>query len=280
MNFADEYMGDGPRPSGQPRWRGRGRGPSRARGVGCRGDVRVRLGVRRRTSGAVTRLCPWSSEWTKRPSSSVPSGPDLRHRHGLRPASHRYHRRARTRVALVTASTLHPRRRRSPARARAPAHTARRPRSRSGGSIGLQPPHGGTSRGAIWRGASSRPGAAVHYYPDGTGPRQGDAVSDDAFAFVGSPNFDMRSLYLNYENALCVFIRRAPSGEHPRLRGRVDQPVHRRQRSSACASGRHSSSSRASSRRSCRRLRLSAVGETCGPGGTKAEPHRSDGDQE
>ena len=30
-------------------------------------------------------------------------------------------------------------------------------------------------------------------------------VIDDAFAYVGSPNFDMRSLFLNYENALCVF---------------------------------------------------------------------------
>jgi cardiolipin synthase A/B len=27
-------------------------------------------------------------------------------------------------------------------------------------------------------------------------------VTDDAFAYVGSPNFDMRSLFLNYENAL------------------------------------------------------------------------------
>jgi cardiolipin synthase A/B len=30
-------------------------------------------------------------------------------------------------------------------------------------------------------------------------------VVDDAFAYVGSPNFDMRSLFLNYEDALCVY---------------------------------------------------------------------------
>ncbi len=30
-------------------------------------------------------------------------------------------------------------------------------------------------------------------------------VVDDAFAYVGSPNMDMRSLFLNYENALCVY---------------------------------------------------------------------------
>jgi cardiolipin synthase len=30
-------------------------------------------------------------------------------------------------------------------------------------------------------------------------------VIDDAFAYVGSPNFDMRSLFLNYESALCLY---------------------------------------------------------------------------
>jgi cardiolipin synthase len=29
-------------------------------------------------------------------------------------------------------------------------------------------------------------------------------VIDETFAYVGSPNFDMRSLFLNYEDALCV----------------------------------------------------------------------------
>ena len=29
-------------------------------------------------------------------------------------------------------------------------------------------------------------------------------IADDGFAYLGSPNFDVRSFYLNYENALLV----------------------------------------------------------------------------
>jgi cardiolipin synthase len=47
-------------------------------------------------------------------------------------------------------------------------------------------------------------GAVVHYYPHGMVHAKAMAV-DDSFAYVGSPNFDMRSLFLNYENALCVY---------------------------------------------------------------------------
>jgi cardiolipin synthase len=47
-------------------------------------------------------------------------------------------------------------------------------------------------------------GVAVHYY--GRGMVHAKAVVvDDAFAYVGSPNFDMRSLFLNYESALCLY---------------------------------------------------------------------------
>ncbi|MGA3120379.1 MAG: phospholipase D-like domain-containing protein [Polyangiaceae bacterium] len=47
-------------------------------------------------------------------------------------------------------------------------------------------------------------GAVVHYY--GLGMVHAKAmVIDDAFAYVGSPNFDMRSLFLNYESALCLY---------------------------------------------------------------------------
>ncbi len=34
-------------------------------------------------------------------------------------------------------------------------------------------------------------------------------IVDDDFAYLGSPNFDMRSLFLNYESALCVYDRDA-----------------------------------------------------------------------
>jgi cardiolipin synthase len=47
-------------------------------------------------------------------------------------------------------------------------------------------------------------GAAVHYYGHGMVHAKAMVV-DDAFAYVGSPNFDMRSLFLNYENALCLY---------------------------------------------------------------------------
>jgi cardiolipin synthase len=44
----------------------------------------------------------------------------------------------------------------------------------------------------------------VHYYPLGMIHAKA-LVVDDSFAYVGSPNFDMRSLFLNYENAMCVY---------------------------------------------------------------------------
>jgi cardiolipin synthase A/B len=47
-------------------------------------------------------------------------------------------------------------------------------------------------------------GVIVHYYERGMVHAKAMLV-DDAFAYVGSPNFDMRSLFLNYENALCVY---------------------------------------------------------------------------
>ena len=46
-------------------------------------------------------------------------------------------------------------------------------------------------------------GVVVHYYPRGMVHAKA-MVIDDTFAYVGSPNFDMRSLFLNYEDALCL----------------------------------------------------------------------------
>jgi cardiolipin synthase len=47
-------------------------------------------------------------------------------------------------------------------------------------------------------------GVVIHYY--GRGMVHAKAmVIDDAFAYVGSPNFDMRSLFLNYEDAMCLY---------------------------------------------------------------------------
>lgn len=47
-------------------------------------------------------------------------------------------------------------------------------------------------------------GVIVHYYTRGMVHAKA-MVIDDHFAYVGSPNFDMRSLFLNYEDALCVY---------------------------------------------------------------------------
>jgi cardiolipin synthase len=47
-------------------------------------------------------------------------------------------------------------------------------------------------------------GVNVRYYPRGMVHAKA-MVIDTTFAYVGSPNFDMRSLFLNYENALCVY---------------------------------------------------------------------------
>jgi cardiolipin synthase len=54
-------------------------------------------------------------------------------------------------------------------------------------------------------------GVLVRFYPHGMVHAKGMVV-DDAFAYVGSPNFDMRSLFLNYENALCVYSPAAIAG--------------------------------------------------------------------
>lgn len=51
-------------------------------------------------------------------------------------------------------------------------------------------------------------GGLVRYYDKGMVHAKAMAI-DDAFAYVGSPNFDMRSLFLNYENALAVYSAEA-----------------------------------------------------------------------
>lgn len=47
-------------------------------------------------------------------------------------------------------------------------------------------------------------GVRLHYYDRGMVHAKA-MVIDASFAYVGSPNFDMRSLFLNYENALCAY---------------------------------------------------------------------------
>ncbi len=60
-------------------------------------------------------------------------------------------------------------------------------------------------------------GVLVHYYARGMVHAKA-MVIDDEFAYVGSPNFDMRSLFLNYEDAVCVYSPEAIA----QIRGFVD----------------------------------------------------------
>jgi cardiolipin synthase len=60
-------------------------------------------------------------------------------------------------------------------------------------------------------------GAFVHYYTQGMVHAK-VMVVDDEFGYVGSPNFDMRSLFLNYEDALCLYSSDAIA----QLRGFID----------------------------------------------------------
>lgn len=65
--------------------------------------------------------------------------------------------------------------------------------------------------------ALSAAGVRVLYYPRGMVHAKAMAI-DASFAYVGSPNFDMRSLFLNYENALCVYSPEAIGA----IRGFID----------------------------------------------------------
>jgi cardiolipin synthase len=60
-------------------------------------------------------------------------------------------------------------------------------------------------------------GVLIHYYTRGMVHAKAMVIDDD-FAYVGSPNFDMRSLFLNYEDAVCVYSPEAIA----QIRGFID----------------------------------------------------------
>jgi cardiolipin synthase len=47
-------------------------------------------------------------------------------------------------------------------------------------------------------------GVDLQFYPHGMVHAKAMVV-DDTFAFIGSPNMDMRSFFLNYEDAVCLY---------------------------------------------------------------------------
>ena len=65
-------------------------------------------------------------------------------------------------------------------------------------------------------------GVHVYCYPHGMVHAKGMVV-DDTFAYVGSPNFDMRSLFLNYENALCAHSPRAVAAVFAFIQGLIGE---------------------------------------------------------
>ncbi|HEV3192607.1 MAG TPA: phospholipase D-like domain-containing protein, partial [Polyangiaceae bacterium] len=196
MNFADEYMGSGPRDNGQPRWRDVAavvRGPVALDGEAMFESDWAFTGGKRR--GDAPFPVPQSGHEILQ---LVPSGPDL-------VTDTVYDllltaiTEARSRVALVTPYYVP-----DDALQHALVLCARR-----GVRIDLVVPWVSNHRIAdIARGDLLRElgaaGATVHYYPGGMVHAKAMVVDDD-FAYVGSPNFDMRSFYLNYENALCVY---------------------------------------------------------------------------
>jgi cardiolipin synthase A/B len=200
MNLANEYMGPAPAPPGSPRWRDLAAvvaGPSVADAMAlfesdwafCGGSKRspqpgVPSGGENRRGDAVAQF--------------VPSGPDM-----LTDTMYdlllTWIYNAHERIAIVTPYYVP-----DDALQHALVLAARR-----GVKTELLVPSRSNHRVAdIARRKLLRELSAnrvdVHYY--GRGMVHAKAVVvDDACAYVGSPNFDMRSLFLNYEDAICVY---------------------------------------------------------------------------
>jgi cardiolipin synthase len=199
MNFADEYMGQPLDEKAPPRWRDVAaitRGPVAADALElfesdwafCRGSRRAASHERAATTGAQGEARV----------QFVPSGPDMTtdtvydlFLNGIF--------RARDRVAIVTPYYV-------PDDA---LHHALVLAARRGVKIELLVPAWSNhrladiARRALLRDLSAS-GVLVHYYTQGMVHAKAMVIDHD-FAYVGSPNFDMRSLFLNYEDALCVY---------------------------------------------------------------------------
>jgi cardiolipin synthase len=208
MNLADEYMGPaGPR-TGAPRWRdvsAVASGPVAADAVALfESDWAYCGGKRRKASGAA------ASGGGPRPVAErgdaliqlVPSGPDMTTDtvYDLL-LTHVF--RARERITIVTPYYVP-----DDALQHALVLAARR-----GVATELVVParsnHGiaDVARRRFLRELTAA-GVVVRTYERGMVHAKAMVV-DDAFAYVGSPNFDMRSLFLNYEDALVLHSKDA-----------------------------------------------------------------------
>lgn len=199
MNLAVEYMGPPVAPRGAPRWRDVAAvvaGPCVSDAMAlfesdwsfCRGSKR----------SVAAGAAPTSEVRGGDVVQFVPSGPDM-HTDTMYDLLLTWIFRARDRVAIVTPYYV-------------PDDTLQHALvlcARRGVKTELLVPLRSNHRVAdLARRALLREliadGVVVHYYGKGMVHAKAMVV-DDAFAYVGSPNFDMRSLFLNYEDACCVY---------------------------------------------------------------------------
>lgn len=200
MNLADEYMGATARPVSAPRWRdvaAVASGPAAADAAALFESDWLFCGGDKRASGEAGSL-QLAAARGDAVVQVVPSGPDM-----LTDTIYDLFLTgifgARERVALVTPYYVpdEPLQHALVLSARRGVRTEVLVPSRSNHGVA------DVARRPLLRELRSA-GAVVHYY--GRGMVHAKAmVIDGAFAYVGSPNFDMRSLFLNYESALCLY---------------------------------------------------------------------------
>jgi cardiolipin synthase len=199
MNLADEYMG-APGPRAEPRWRDVA--------AVCRGPVAADATALFESDWRYCGGAPAPALATRGPDVDeaagdallqlVPSGPDFSSDtvYDLFLAAIYS---ARRRVALITPYYVP-----DDALQRALVSSARR----GVATVVLVPSVSNHALADLARRPLLREleaaGVTLKYYDKGMVHAKAMVV-DDAFAYVGSPNFDMRSLFLNYEVALCAY---------------------------------------------------------------------------
>ncbi|HEV8551345.1 MAG TPA: phospholipase D-like domain-containing protein, partial [Polyangiaceae bacterium] len=212
MNLAEESMGAGVRPLGDPRWRD---ASALVSGPVAR-DAAALFESDWRYCGGRLRVpeVPAPAERGSELVQLVPSGPDMA-TDTVYDAFLTGIFSARERVVLVTPYYVP-----DEALQHALVLSARRG-VRTEVVVPLRSNHrvADVARRALLRELRAA-GVRVHYYPHGMVHAKALAI-DGSVAYVGSPNFDMRSLFLNYEVAFFVYSKDAVAG----ILGFIDELV-------------------------------------------------------